>query len=412
MNKLQWTKEEARRFILAHQGLWPPARLAGKNGILEYIRRVGCIQFDPLDMVGRNPELVLQARLADFRPEMLGELLYQERKLLDGWDKMMSIYSVTDWPFFRRQREADREKCLKRCPELVEVLPLVRRAITERGPLSSLDLDYNESVDWPWAPTRLSRAALESMYFWGELIIHHKVHTRKVYDFASRHLPGELLAAADPNRTSEQYRDWHLLRRIGGIGLVWNKSGDAWLGIPGTQAAERNAAISRLLRKKQLLEVAVAGIATPCFIRTEDWQRLEGTFRLDSPGQGAILAPLDNLLWERRLLKELFEFDYRWEVYKPVAERLYGYYVLPVLHGERFVARCEPVRDKSERLLVMKNWWWEPEVTDLEQVKKDLAECFKRFMQYLDVVAVRIDEELSEREGLEWLAGLKLSQNQ
>src|SRR5512136_1978564 len=103
---LHLTKAQARRFILTHQGLWPPSALQGKAGVLDFIRHVGSIQFDPLNIVGHNPELVLQARVADFRPAMLRELLYDERRLVDGWDKMVSIYAVEDWPYFVRQREA------------------------------------------------------------------------------------------------------------------------------------------------------------------------------------------------------------------------------------------------------------------------------------------------------------------
>ena len=104
---MQITRKQARRFLLGHQGLQPPHQYLGKPGILEYIRRVGCIQYDPLNIVGHNPELVLQSRVAGFRPDMLKELLYEDRLLLDGWDKQMSIYCLADWPYLRRWREAD-----------------------------------------------------------------------------------------------------------------------------------------------------------------------------------------------------------------------------------------------------------------------------------------------------------------
>ena len=100
MDSITLTKQQARRFILAHQGLWPPYQFEGKAGILDFISHVGCIQFDPLDIVGHNPELVLQARVSGFRSAMLQELLYEDRKLLDGWDKMMAIYCTQDWPYF------------------------------------------------------------------------------------------------------------------------------------------------------------------------------------------------------------------------------------------------------------------------------------------------------------------------
>jgi uncharacterized protein YcaQ len=80
------------------------------------------------------------------------------------------------------------------------------------------------------------------------------------------------------------------------------------------------------------------------------------------------------------LIKELFDFDYRWEVYTPVANRRYGYYVLPILYGDRFIARFEPGRDKNERRLILKNWWWEPAIRVTKAIKEALRICFKEFM--------------------------------
>ncbi|TWH47576.1 winged helix-turn-helix domain-containing protein [Sporomusa sp. KB1] len=395
------TKQQACRFILAHQGLWPPYELAGKSGILSYIRRVGCIQFDPLNIVGHNQELALQARISDFRPAVLQELLYKDRKLLDGWDKNMSIYCTEDWPYFLRNREKAQHSRHNNS-QLISVLPQVRKEIEERGPLSSNDLDYNQTVDWPWAPTRLSRAALESMYFRGELIIHHKSHTRKIYDLASRHLPAELLQAPDPNETEEQYHDWYVFRRIGSIGLLWNKSGDAWLGISGIKSRERNEALARLLKQGKVIAVQVEGIKPVLYMRSMDKPWLDNILQQeDSSNRASVLAPLDNLLWDRQLVKELFNFDYRWEVYKPVSERNYGYYVLPVLYGEHFVARFEPGRDKQSGALIIKNWWWEPGVYQSDKMCSEILHCFKRFAGYLDADYIKVDDR--NLKSLDWL---------
>ena len=404
MEKLTITNRQARRFILAHQGLWPPYELEGKSGVLGYIRRVGCIQFDPLNIVGHNPELVLQARVSDFRPVMLQELLYKDRKLLDGWDKNMSIYTVDDWPYFRRRREAAKRYPGKSPGPVKAILPQIRKAIEEQGPLSSIDLSFDQTVDWSWAPTRLARAALESMYFWGELVIHHKVHTRKVYDFASRHIPEALLSASDPNETEEQYHDWYVFRRIGSVGLLWNRSGGAWLGMSGIKSKERKAALTRLLGQGKVVEVRVEGIEPPLYMRSEDKSRLDKT--LDSDGaspRATVMAPLDNLLWDRRLAKELFDFDYRWEVYKPVAERRYGYYVLPVLYGDRFIARFEPGRDKKSGALIIKEWWWESGITPSNRMQSDLRHCIKRFLSYLGTDNLQIDNKTAKQKGLDWL---------
>lgn len=397
------TKPEARRFLLAHQGLWPPRALRGKAGVLSYIRRVGCIQFDPLNIVGHNPDLVLQARVSDFRPAMLRELLYQDRRLLDGWDKMMAIYPVQDWPCFSRQREAARRRLDGRARPVADILPHVRQAIEERGPLSSLDLDYDQPVDWPWAPTRLARAALESMYLWGELVIHHKVHTRRVYDFAWRHLPESLLAAPDPNESEDRHQDWRVLRRIGGVGLLWSRSGDAWLGMEEVKREEREAALARLLDRGEALEVRVEGIGRPLYMRSEDRDGLTGALGSAPPPQAAILAPLDNLLWDRRLARELFDFDYRWEVYKPPTERRYGYYVLPILYGDRFVARFEAEKDRRGRAVTIKGWWWEAGVSRPDSLTEALRDCFVRFLGYLEADRLQVETGLRGRSGLGWL---------
>jgi hypothetical protein len=381
----------------------PPRQLEGKAGVLKYVRRVGCIQFDPLDVVGRNPELVLQARVAGFRPPMLEELLYGERRLVDGWDKNMSIYPVEDWPYFRRHREVARESPGKSAQAVESVLPQVRRAVEARGPLSSIDLDLDRTVDWSWAPTRLARAALDSMYALGELIIHHRVHTRKVYDFASRHLPESLLSAPDPNQTREQYHDWFVCRRIGSVGLMWDRAGGAWLGNRGVKSPQRHAALARLLEQERVVQVRVEGIKPSFFVRKEDKPRLRqvlDTETLAFSPRVVLLAPLDNLLWDRRLVEELFGFSYTWEVYKPADEREYGYYVLPVLYGDRFVARCEPTFDQETRVLSVEGWWWEADVEPDAAMVAALTEGLREFMHYLGADSIRLSNAVADEAAL------------
>ncbi len=407
MKIINLTNRQARRFLLAHQSLLPPLGLESKDELLDFIRRVGCIQFDPLNIAGNNSELVLQSRVSGFRPGMLKELLDEDRKLIDGWDKNMSIYPVEYWPHFHRRREAIKRSSDTSYEAVHSILPQVRAAIEERGPLSSIDLDFNQNVDWSWAPTRLARAALESMYDWGELVIHHKVHTRRVYDFANRHISTPLLSSPDPNETDEQYHDWHLLRRIGSVGLLWNKGSDAWLGMYRMKSAERKGAFERLLEKGLLLEVGVEGIDAPLYMRGEDKKTFDEI--LSSGGlspRAVIVAPLDNLLWDRRLVQAIFDFYYIWEVYKPVADRQYGYYVLPILYGDRFIARFEPGRDKKSGGLIIKNWWWEQGVVPSKRMQSALRRCFKRFLGFLETDRFIIDRKASKVAGLEWLDDL------
>jgi uncharacterized protein YcaQ len=402
------SQAEARRFLLAHQRLWPPRRLQGKAGILEYIHHVGCIQFDPINVVGQNPDLVLQARVADYDPAQLQALLYADRALLDGWDKAASIYPVADWPYFGRRRAAMRRHHGNPSRPAMQIAPEVLQAIRECGPLSSIDLKHDEQVAWAWGPTRVARAALESLYAMGELGVHHRVGTRRAFDLIERLLPAALLAMPDPNATQEAYEDWHMLRRIGGLGLADARSSEYWLGIRGVKARERRAALARLVAGGDLVAAGLDGEPNrTLFLRTADLPTLEAvqTHPASAP-EAAILGALDNLLWDRRLVEQVFDFAYVWEVYKPVAQRKYGYYVLPVLYGDRFVARFDAAFDRQSRQLAITNWWWEEGIRPDASMATALAACLTAFARYLNALSLERGEAIRGDPSLAWLDGV------
>ncbi|MCD9025023.1 winged helix-turn-helix domain-containing protein [Cohnella silvisoli] len=394
MAPIKLTTLQAKRFLLSYHRLYGDFDLMGTEGIMSYIRRVGCIQFDPLNVVGMNPELVLQSRIKDFNRHMLWELLYEKRELIDYWDKNMAIFPIEDWPYFRRRREGYQAWCTAH----KDTVDRVYDDIKNRGILCSGDLQYKEKVNWAWGPTRLSRAALEGMYHAGHLMIHHKINTRKYYDLAERHVPREMYSAPDPFQSNEQYYDWYILRRIGSVGLLWNRPSDAWLGISGMKSQQRNEAFKRLLNENRVIEINVEGLEHPLYIRSADEELLNRTLSDRQSGQRSnILAPLDNLLWDRNLIKALFDFEYRWEVYKPVAERKFGYYVLPVLYDDKMVARFEPQKHRKDTPLTIKNWWWEDNVIVTSTMKDSILQCIERFAAYLGTSV--------QREGLQFLQG-------
>ncbi len=402
----------ARRFLLAHQRLWPPRALAGKAGILDYIGHVGSIQFDPIDVVGRNADLVLQSRVADHSPPLLAELLYGERLLIDGWDKMAAIHLAADRPYFARHRARRRRQygdpanpLRPRDAAPIAAAPDVLRELRERGPLSANDLDHQETIHWSWGQrTRLGRAALEILYARGEVGIHHRAGTRRYFDLIERLLPAELLAAPDPNATDEEYQDWHVRRRVGGLGLANPGAAEYWLAIEGVKSQARRATLARLVERGELLAVAVDDVpGRTLFMRSADLPILDKLEATPGEPRASFLAPLDNALWDRVLLRWLFDFDYSWEVYKPADRRRYGYYVLPVLYGDRFVARLDPAFDKKARELTVKGWWWEPGVRPDEAMRTAVADCFQAFAGYLRARLVRLAPGPAADAGLEWL---------
>ena len=368
------------RTLLSWQGLRGARRFAGTSGMLAYIRQAGCVQYDPLDVCGRNAELVLQSRVKGFTPSMLYDALYKRRALFDYWDKNMAIMPIEDWPHFARTRAQWRAQPWERSRgDIVPVLGEVRAQIAQRGPLFSADIALGKQVDWAWAPTSLSRAAMETLFYEGELMVHHKKGTLRAFDLTSRTLPAALQEAPDPFAAQEDFEAWRVARRVAAIGLLWNRPSDAMLGTD-LKAAARARAFDALADAGRIVPVTVEGIDPPCYLPAEALPTLEAARRARTPQypRTELLAPLDNLLWDRNLIEALFGFYYRWEVYTPVAQRQYGYYVLPVLQGDALVGRMELVRARKENTLCVKGAWWERE-TDLDGV----ADCLARFAAML-----------------------------
>jgi hypothetical protein len=195
--------------------------LRGKAGILELFRHLGSIQYDTINVVGRNADLVLQSRIHNYHPGLLEELLYKERVLWDGWDKMASIYASSDWPYFARRRKLNGDYYKNRDKVIGDYAPEILNAIEEQGPLSSIDIKNSEKIIWTWGnETGLARAAMEMLYAAGKLGIHHKVGTRRVFDLTIRLLDKNILDRLEPNKDVEDYHDWHVLRRVGSLALV------------------------------------------------------------------------------------------------------------------------------------------------------------------------------------------------
>lgn len=401
-------KADARRFLLAHHFLLPPRRLSGKEGALQFMRRVRCIQFDPVNVVGWNPDLVFQSRVSDYTSKILDQLLYSDRLLWDGFDKVQSIYLSEDWPAFARRRDHHRDNRWFPEEQVMKIQPLILAAMREKGPLSSIDLEHQASINGFWGvPIRVERAALEDLYNMGAIGIHHRVGTRRYFDLTERLLPPEIYQAADPNDTLEDYQRWHVQRRIAALGLGHASATEPWQGIVGVKGPQRRAILAELVERGDLLEVEIEEVPRQVFyLRAQDADLLHETSRQPLPEQrAALLAPLDNVLWDRTLVRRIFDFDYVWEVYKPAEKRSYGHYVLPVLYGERFIARCEPLLDRKAGQLVMRNWWWEADVQPDDAMLAAVSECLTAFRRYLEVESIRCEEAVSRDP---WLKGLSV----
>jgi uncharacterized protein YcaQ len=368
----------ARRFLVLRHLLAPPRSLpAAPESVMTVMGRLGSLQFDPLDIAGRNHDLVLLSRIAGYRREWTDALLYKERRLYESYNKGLSVLPTAEMPWFRLTWDRSRARHEgstfdEHSPLVAELLERIRRD----GPLSSTDVEPRAAIDWYWRPTNQVRAVLEALAEAGILGLSRREGNRRVYDLVERLFPAELLATRIPERAQLRHR---VLSRYRAHGLL-GASGQAeiWLGLgPASATAPANGAkpwpATRGVLRQELIEsgdivpVAVEGIRGERYVVREELDLVSQAEREVERGAGpggdlpgvAFLAPLDPLVWDRDLLRRLFGFDYIWEVYVPAAKRRHGYYVLPVLFGDRIVGRIEPRIDRRAKLLRIIGLWWE-----------------------------------------------------
>jgi uncharacterized protein YcaQ len=370
----------ARRFLAIRHFLAPPRSLpAEPASVMTVIDRLGSLQFDPLEVAGRNHDLVLLARIDGYERAWTDALLYEDRALFEAYNKGLSILPVTELPYHRitwdRSRvRHDGEAFDEHAPLVEELLERIRTM----GPLGPGDVGPRAAIDWYWRPTNQVRALLEALAEAGILGLARRDGNRRIYDLAERLFPEEILAERREPR--DQFRH-KLLSRYRGHGLLGTSgSAELWIGTsPRVRASYgleggvsfgavgRGELLAELVEAGDLLPVEIDGMRGRRFIVKEELQILaaaeaEVTAGCDPGGAVpgvAFLAPLDPLVWDRDFLRRCYGFDYVWEVYVPAAKRRWGYYVLPIMFGDRLVGRIEPRIDRRQDKLRVLNAWWE-----------------------------------------------------
>jgi uncharacterized protein YcaQ len=210
-------------------------------------------------------------------------------------------------------------------------------------------------MDWHWAPTAEGRALLEALFEMGRIGIARRDKSRRTFDLIERLFPEDLLKQ---RATPEEAMRHRLLSRFRAMGLMGTRGTPEMTLGTGT-AAERAARLEDLLSNGSLVPVEVEGVRGLRYMLPEELPILEATAKptREGPPKAVFLGPLDPFMWDRKLLLSLFSFEYKWEVYVPEAKRQHGYYVLPILFGDRLVGRIEPKIDRAAgalRILCLK----------------------------------------------------------
>ncbi len=381
--------DHARRFLVARHLLAPPRALPAKPGsVLATVERLGSLQFDPLEVPGaRNHDLVLHARVAGYQRAWCEQWLYgPDRRLIELYNKSLNLVPMHELPHYRitwqRFGSGVDDGILK---EQADVATAILERLETDGPLSTAAFsEHGHAVDWWWAPTRAGRAVMEALFVSGRIGIARRDGNRRYYDLMERLVPAELLKLKESEEDAMRRR---LLSRFRATGMTTPVGTQSEVMYSAGSATERVARTAQLVDDGQLLPIEVEGLKGPRYIIAAEEPILDATadpLSLPAPAV-TFLAPLDPLVWDRRMLRELWSFDYLWEVYVPQVRRKWGYYVLPILYGDRFVGRIEPRLDRKAKTLNILGIWFQDgfapmEVPGFSGALRDAVEAYRCFV--------------------------------
>jgi len=383
--KLRWSIEQARRYQLWATRLVGASYPPGKDGIARCFSDIGSVQLDPLPVLGRNHDLVFQARVGQTHPGDALELIHEKRLGFEYWDKMLCAVSSDAYPLFASLMnqggmawERDRAKKLEHT--FPGIIDHVLATVEQHGPLSSRELrtlDVAQQEHRGWKATRTANVALEALWNQGRISVSHRVSYRRYFNLTTRVLAPEVRSAAP--LPFGAFEERLLLRRVSTVGLL-SSSGDAasWTFL---RTARRNGLPSSLVDRGQLAEVHVRGIPSPFYALPSADEDLAMAMDVSPPEIPCFIAPLDPLLWGRDSLRKLWNLEYVWEVYKPRSKRRWGYYVLPVLYQDRFVGRFDGRYDRKTGALHVISYHREQHGLPLDAA--EIQEAFAQFLAYL-----------------------------
>ncbi len=387
------SRRTARRLVLGRQGLWPGRRYAGKQGVAEAIRASECVQVDTISTIARSHDLTLWSRVADYDARWLNELCYGDRLFFD-FGTILMIYPAQHLIYFQAIMQRLRKRLADVSPEAQAVRRHVLDEIARRGPLANRDFADRKRIPGGFNMVKDTSSALYHLYLGGHVMTHSRRNFERVYDLASnlKHdsggdvnavavsFDGAQTADAAPSLSPDeaQTERFFALKAMRDLGLA---SGAQWARRVTIMQHERanarraHACLNKLVGEGVLAAVGIEGLKETYYLPLEDYDLLDTLEQGGVPARWKplpevsspattneevnFLAPLDNVIWDRVRLKELFDFDYVWEVYKPAHARKWGYYTLPILFGDRFVGRIAPRLDRKTRTLHIEGFWLE-----------------------------------------------------
>jgi uncharacterized protein YcaQ len=344
---------EIRRRTVVAQGYTARARTGTAAELVAAIGRAACIQLDSISTVERSHRLALGARIGAY-PEAAVSRLMRTGRIFEYWAHEACLLPAQDYRMhrWRMARYADTHpwhgNVLEREPELTE---RVLAEIRERGPVASRSFEGKGSgTMWNWKPAKV---VLEALYSAGRLAIAGRESFQRLYDLPERVLPADVLDGRIPSE--DEFVRWGTLRAVEARGALTEAAvAEMWRLTGGATRIRPHA--DALIAEGRLVRAEVEDGKAPVLLPA-------GGPGPDGPLPPALLlSPFENLLWDRTFLARVFGFRHSIEVYKREHERVYGYYVLPLLRRDRLVGRADLKHDRPEGVLRVRGFHREPGV--------------------------------------------------
>jgi uncharacterized protein len=389
------SQAEARRVALAAQGFGtrPGGEPPGTDEIVTLIRRLGLLQLDTVNVFCRSHYMPVYSRLGPYDRGALDRIAAHtvdtvDRQLVEYAAHEASLIPLDSLPLFRwRMARVDREawaplvKLVKDNPDAVSN---ALRLVSEQGPIRASSADLSRATDqttkglWNF---KEGKAAFEYLYFGGLVSVSGRVNFERLYDLPERVLPSSLLEQPTLSEPDAQRELVKIAAKA--LGVATEPDLGDYFRLPRSASKAR---VAELVENGELIPVSVEGWRLPAYLWLS--ARPPRTLAVKS-----LLSPFDPLIWFRDRTQQLFNFQYRIEIYTPAAKRVYGYYVLPFLLGESLVARVDLKSDRKAKVLRVQSAFGERGI-DPKHVSRELAAELRQVATWLE-----LDEVTAEDQG-------------